>query len=177
MIKNLILMVMVVGLFFAACGKTSETPSESAAADNPFFAEYDTPFQVPPFDIIKPEHFIPAYEKGMEEQKAAIEVLIYGLLFVWSKRNLEALEYDPSVQPVLSAERVHLKVLAPRTFYRGYQLSEFGNSLDNCLGLFSSESDLDMDFYFLELSETPNPYVDESMVRQTVRSAQLAMIQ
>jgi hypothetical protein len=107
---------------------------------------------------------------------AAVEVLIYGLLFVWSKRNLEALEYDPSVQPVLSAERIHLKVLAPGAFYDGYQLGEFGNSLDRCLALFSKESDLDMDFCFLELSEVPKLNANGNVVRQIVRSAQLAMI-
>lgn len=74
--KNLILMLLAVGLIFSSCSKTSETPAEAAATDNPFFAEYDTPFKVPPFDIIKPEHFIPAYEKGMEQQIAEIEKLV-----------------------------------------------------------------------------------------------------
>ncbi len=69
-------MLVVVGFIFAACSKTSETPAEAPATDNPFFSEYDTPFKVPPFDIIKPEHFIPAYEKGMEQQKAEIEKLV-----------------------------------------------------------------------------------------------------
>jgi len=73
MTKSLILILLAVGLLFTACSKTSEPPAEAPAADNPFFAEYDTPFQVPPFDIIKPEDFIPAYEKGMEQQKAEIE--------------------------------------------------------------------------------------------------------
>jgi peptidyl-dipeptidase Dcp len=76
MIKNLILIFFVVGLLFVACSKESETPIEATAADNPFFAEYETPFQVPPFDIIKPEHFIPAYEKGMEQEKAEIDELV-----------------------------------------------------------------------------------------------------
>jgi peptidyl-dipeptidase Dcp len=74
--KHLILFFVVVGLFFAACSKTAEEPAEVAVTENPFFAEYDTPFEVPPFDIIKPEHYIPAYEKGMEEQKAEIEELV-----------------------------------------------------------------------------------------------------
>jgi peptidyl-dipeptidase Dcp len=73
---SVILLVMVFSLMLTSCSKT-EAPAESAASGgNPFFAEYDTPFQVPPFDLIKPEHFIPAYEKGMEEQKAEIEALI-----------------------------------------------------------------------------------------------------
>ncbi len=73
---NLILLFVAVVLLFAVCSKTSETPAESPAADNPFFSEYDTPFKVPTFDKIKPEHFIPAYEKGMELEKAEIEELI-----------------------------------------------------------------------------------------------------
>ncbi len=76
MIKNLILVLISLGLVFAACSKTAETPVETASADNPFFAEYDTPFKVPPFDSIKPEHFIPAYEKGMEEERAEIDALV-----------------------------------------------------------------------------------------------------
>ena len=75
MIKNLILVLLSLGLLFAGCSKTAETPVETAAVDNPFFAEYDTPFKVPPFHIIKPEHFIPAYEKGMEQEKAEIDAL------------------------------------------------------------------------------------------------------
>jgi peptidyl-dipeptidase Dcp len=74
--KHLILILTVSGLLFAACSKTSEEPTETATADNPFFAEYDTPFQVPPFDKIKSEHFIPAYEKGMDQEKADIEKLV-----------------------------------------------------------------------------------------------------
>jgi peptidyl-dipeptidase Dcp len=74
--KNLILILLAAGLLFATCGKKSETPAEPPVTDNPFFSEYDTPFKVPPFDIIKPEHFIPAYEKGMEQQNAEIEKIV-----------------------------------------------------------------------------------------------------
>ncbi|MGB6340680.1 MAG: peptidase M3, partial [Candidatus Aminicenantaceae bacterium] len=86
--KNLILMLVVVGLLFPACSKKSETPAEAPATDNPFFAEYDTPYKVPPFDIIKPEHFVQAYEKGMEQQKAEIEQLV---------SNTEAPTFDNTI--------------------------------------------------------------------------------
>ena len=43
---------------------------------NPFFSEYNTPFQVPPFEQIKPEHYIPAFEKGMEDHKKEIDAII-----------------------------------------------------------------------------------------------------
>ena len=86
--KNLILLLMAVGLIFTAYSKTSETPAEAPSIDNPFFAKYDTPFKVPPFDIIKPEHFIPAYEKGMEQQKTEIEKLV---------NNPEAPNFDNTI--------------------------------------------------------------------------------
>jgi len=82
--KNMILILFAFGLLFPACSKKSETPAEAPATDNPFFAEYDTPYKVPPFDIIKPEHFVPAYEKGMEQQKAEIEQLVSNCLLYTS---------------------------------------------------------------------------------------------
>ena len=70
-----IMLIVVIGLFFAACSKTAETPV-ATEGDNPFFAEYDTPYQVPPFHIITPKHFIPAYERGMEAHKADIDKIV-----------------------------------------------------------------------------------------------------
>ncbi|MDL2305401.1 M3 family metallopeptidase [Bacteroides sp. OttesenSCG-928-D19] len=50
--------------------------SEKKATDaNPFFAEYQTPFEVPPFDLIKAEHFKPAFLQGMEEEMAEINAI------------------------------------------------------------------------------------------------------
>lgn len=48
---------------------------ESAAdtSGNPFFAEYDTPYQVPPFDKIKNKHYQPAFEEGMKVHSQEIE--------------------------------------------------------------------------------------------------------
>jgi len=42
---------------------------------NPFFSEYKTPFQVPPFNEIKLEHFKPAMEVGIAEQIAEIKTI------------------------------------------------------------------------------------------------------
>ena len=35
---------------------------------NPFFTEYDTPYQIPPFKKIKDAHYMPAFNQGMKEQ-------------------------------------------------------------------------------------------------------------
>lgn len=49
---------------------------EVEKSDNPFFNEYDTPFQVPPFEKIRAEHYMPAFLKGFEEQKKEIRAII-----------------------------------------------------------------------------------------------------
>ncbi|KAA6350342.1 Peptidyl-dipeptidase dcp [termite gut metagenome] len=49
------------------------TKSENA---NPFFTEFETEFGVPPFDIIRLEHFEPAFYKGIEEQNSIIEKIV-----------------------------------------------------------------------------------------------------
>jgi peptidyl-dipeptidase Dcp len=43
---------------------------------NPLLMEFNTPFQVPPFDLIKEEHYIPAFKAGIEQQKAEIDAII-----------------------------------------------------------------------------------------------------
>ena len=97
-----IILLMVIGLIFTSCSKTTEAP----AAENPFFSEYNTPFKVPPFDIIKPEHFIPAYEKGMEEHKADIEAIV---------NNTEAPSFDNTIVALSRSGKLLSKV--SRVFY------------------------------------------------------------
>ncbi|WP_379661206.1 M3 family metallopeptidase [Pseudopedobacter beijingensis] len=49
--------------------------NSAVAQENPFFSEYKTPFQVPPFERIKPEHFMPAFEAGMQQQKEKVAAI------------------------------------------------------------------------------------------------------
>ena len=48
------------------------------AADNanPLLAEWDTPFNVPPFEEVKIEHFTPAFEEAMKLHKAEMEAIL-----------------------------------------------------------------------------------------------------
>jgi peptidyl-dipeptidase Dcp len=62
-------------LLFLAAGCT-QTGRKMKESENPFFSEYSTPFQVPPFDRIKPEHYLPAYEKAIAEDRQEIESII-----------------------------------------------------------------------------------------------------
>ena len=49
---------------------------QSFSQSNPFFKEWNTPYGVPPFNEIKIEHFMPAYQAGMAEETAQIWAII-----------------------------------------------------------------------------------------------------
>jgi peptidyl-dipeptidase Dcp len=42
---------------------------------NPFFDTWKTPFDLPPFERIHPEHFAPAFDRGMAEETAEIAAI------------------------------------------------------------------------------------------------------
>jgi len=75
-----------------ACGNQTETkPAEEAAqpaevaevaevaeameTPNPFFAPSALPYSMPPFDRIRDEHYLPAFERGMAQHLAEIRVI------------------------------------------------------------------------------------------------------
>lgn len=62
--------VLCAAAVLTSCG----TPKDSA--ENPFFTEWDTPFGVPPFERILPEHYIPAFKEGMAREKAEIDAIV-----------------------------------------------------------------------------------------------------
>ncbi len=72
--KNLIL-ILISGMLLAACSGKNKNP-QGQQEINPFLTEWDTPYQTPPFDKIKTEHYIPAFEEGMKQHKAEIDAII-----------------------------------------------------------------------------------------------------
>jgi len=46
-----------------------------STANNPFFAEYDTPYGIPPFDKIKKSDYLPAFYHGIEQNKLEIDAI------------------------------------------------------------------------------------------------------
>ncbi len=49
---------------------------QTETTQNPFFMEWTTPFQTPPFDLIKDEHFLPALTEGISQKRAEIDAII-----------------------------------------------------------------------------------------------------
>jgi peptidyl-dipeptidase Dcp len=51
------------------------TPAAALAPDNPFARPSTLPYSLPPFDKIRDEHFVPALEAGMAEQRREIDAI------------------------------------------------------------------------------------------------------
>ena len=68
-------MIALSVITLASC-TTEPKPQPEVEKPNPFLSEYTTPFQVPPFDQIKNEHYLPAFEAGMKEQLAEVEAIV-----------------------------------------------------------------------------------------------------
>jgi peptidyl-dipeptidase Dcp len=64
------------------------------AQDNPLLKPYDTPYQVPPFDKIKIEHFIPAFKEAIQQQEHAIQEIISNTEGPTFENTILALEYS-----------------------------------------------------------------------------------
>lgn len=64
--------IVIAGIVCGACHKKEE----SALKDNPFMQEWNTPYGVPPFDKIKTEHYLPAFEEGMRQQNEIIDNIV-----------------------------------------------------------------------------------------------------
>ena len=68
--KRLILITVL--LFIVSCQQKSKMDPNI----NPFFQEWNTPYEVPPFLDIKDEHYMPAYQQGMKENLEEIDLIV-----------------------------------------------------------------------------------------------------
>ncbi|HEX9871746.1 MAG TPA: hypothetical protein VGC99_24730 [Candidatus Tectomicrobia bacterium] len=85
---------------------------------------------------------------------AAFEILQYGLLFVFSRSKRRSFEYDGVRQPLLTADRIHLRVLAPVEYYRCCKLDWLERELSQAIGRFArKEADVGMDFSFWQCKQ------------------------
>ena len=70
--KKIGLSFIALAIITSSCKSPQEQKKDMS---NPFFTEYTTPFQVPPFDKIKLEHYMPATEQGITDQVADIKAI------------------------------------------------------------------------------------------------------
>ncbi|MGJ5129835.1 M3 family metallopeptidase [Bradyrhizobium oligotrophicum] len=55
----------------------SDTTAVIDAQTNPLLVAWETPHQTPPFDAIKPEHFLPAFERAFADHAAEITAITH----------------------------------------------------------------------------------------------------
>jgi len=67
------LIILVVGVFIISSCTSNQ--KKMTTETNPFYAEYGTPFEVPAFDKIKTDHFVPAFKEGIKQQSEVIETI------------------------------------------------------------------------------------------------------
>lgn len=71
--KKTMTLLVLSSILLIGCGKKD---ANDQLADNPFLQEWNTPFNVPPFDKIDTSDYIPAFEEGMRQQNAEIDSII-----------------------------------------------------------------------------------------------------
>lgn len=70
--KQLLILILT-GNLIMSCNQ--ENKAEAIGTDNPLLATFDTPFEVPPFHLIKNEHFKPAILEGIRVQQNEINAI------------------------------------------------------------------------------------------------------
>lgn len=88
--KKTILVSLAIAILQIGCG----TKEENQSTMNPFFQAYDTPFEVPPFDKIKNEHFAPALREGIAQKEAEVEDITNNPDAATFTNTIESLEYS-----------------------------------------------------------------------------------
>jgi len=81
--------VVLTSCFCVGLFAQEKAPGET----NPFFSEYITPFQTPPFDQIKVRHYMPAFRKGMEDEMKEIDVIVNNPEMPTFANTIEAYAY------------------------------------------------------------------------------------
>ncbi len=99
--KAAVIVILVGLMIFMSCSsskKAEETAGKTEVAakviplENPFFSEFNTPFNVPTFDKIKVEHILPGLKEGIKQQQAEIETIINNKETATFANTIEALE-------------------------------------------------------------------------------------
>ena len=85
------LLLILIPVLMSSC--TVSTDSEKTG-DNPFFKEYNTLFQVPPFEEIQTGTYIPAFKEGIEQQKKEINSIVSNPEAPTFENTIEAMEYS-----------------------------------------------------------------------------------
>ena len=99
--KRTILLAATAMLAVAGC--KNNTDMDSNLKDNPFLSEWGTPYNIPDFSKIKTEHYMPAFEEGMRQQKAEIDAIVNNTEAPTFENTILAYEYSGQLLKEVSA--------------------------------------------------------------------------
>ncbi len=88
------LLYLATSVILVNCQSPSENNNENneMQADNPFYQEWATPHGVPPFEQIKDEHYMQAFEDGMAQQLKEVETIANNSEAPTFENTIEAFE-------------------------------------------------------------------------------------
>ena len=87
--RTLIALTLISGIYMSC---KQENKAETIGSDNPLLAIYETPYEVPPFHLIKNEHFKPAILEAIRIQQNEIEAIANDPAKPDFKNTIEAME-------------------------------------------------------------------------------------
>jgi len=79
------------------------TISGFAGNENPFFQKNNNPFGAPPFDKIKPEHYMPAFREGIKQHEAEIRAIVVKRSVPTFQNTIEPLEFGGQLLKTVSS--------------------------------------------------------------------------
>ncbi len=94
MLKRALLFILTIAMTLS-CHR--ENRPGVIGEDNPLLAAYDTPYEVPPFDLIKDEHFRPAIREAIHIHDAEVNTIANSHEKPDFKNTIEALENSGTV--------------------------------------------------------------------------------
>ena len=105
---------------------------------------------------------------------AAVEIVLYGLLYIWSRTEANRIGYSPNRVDLLRAKSVSLRTLAPGNYYDGLDFRSLARNLDEGLRDFATAKlgqSLTMGFAFEQLHDY-TPDINSDSVRNMVENRQ-----
>lgn len=104
--RKTLMTILVSGLVLASC-------SQKQGSDNPLLQTWDTPFETAPFEKIKVEHYLPAFEAAMAEHDKEIQAIIDNAEAPTFDNTIAALDY--SGQTLTKVAGVFYNMMAANT--------------------------------------------------------------
>ncbi len=157
-------LIALASIFLFSSFKMEEKPAK--VEENPFLVEWTTPFGVPPFDKIKTEHYLPAFEEGMKQQAEEIAAIVNNPEAPTFANTIEALEYSGALLRKVSSVFFNMtdalnspeiekiaEIVSPKLSKHGDDISLNVKLFDRIKVVYSNKDSLGLDPVQLRLLE------------------------